>query len=247
MTTFRAIVEYDGTDFHGWQVQPGRRTVQGAIEDAIERVCGERVRVTGAGRTDRGVHARGQTASFDLATALEPHVLERALNAVLPRDAALGALSVAPPGWNARFRATSRVYAYRIARRRAPLARRDAWEMWARLDVAAIRDASALLLGERDMSAFATAPPEGRSGTVRVLRAEWRDAGDLLVAEFEANRFLRGMVRALVGTLVEVGRGRRPSGDVARIVASRDRALAGPSAPARGLCLEAVRYPPDES
>jgi len=245
--TFRVTVSYDGTDFFGWQVQPGRRTVQGLIEKAIEATTGERPRVTGAGRTDSGVHALGQVASFDLATRLAPATLERALNATLPRDVALRDLAEAPPGWNARYRAASRVYVYRIARRRSPLLRRTAWEMWAALDLDRVRAASEDLLGEHDMSAFAAAPPAGKSGVVRLLRAAWRDGEGLLLAEFEADRFLRGMVRRVVGTLVEVGRGRRAPEDVARIIGSRDRAQAGPSAPARGLCLVAVRYPEEAS
>jgi tRNA pseudouridine38-40 synthase len=243
--TFRATVAYDGTDFFGWQVQPGRRTVQAAIEDAIEATAGDRPRVTGAGRTDRGVHALGQVASFDLATRLDPATLERALNAALPRDVALRGLAEAPAGWNARRRAASRVYVYRIARRRSPLLRRTAWEMWAALDLERVRAASEGLLGEHDMRAFAASPPPGRSSVVRLLRVAWRDEGEVLHAEFEADRFLRGMVRRMVGTLVEVGRGRRAPEDVARILASRDRTQAGPSAPARGLCLVAVRYTED--
>lgn len=243
---FRTLVEYDGTDFFGWQVQPGRRTVQGAIEEAIERLTGEAVRVTGAGRTDAGVHAAGQAASFALATALPARVLERALNATLPPDVSLRALAEAPPGWNARYRALSRVYVYRIVRRRAPLRRRTAWAMWARLDLAAIREASARLPGERDFSAFARPLAPGKSGVIRLDRVEWREEGDLLVVECEAERFLRGMVRTIVGTLLDVGRGRRRPSDLDAVLASRDRRLAGPAVPARGLCLAAVRYAPEE-
>jgi tRNA pseudouridine38-40 synthase len=241
--TFRATVAYDGTDFFGWQIQPGRRTVQGLIEDAIESTTGRRVRVTGAGRTDRGVHATGQVASFDLATSLPTATLERALNATLPRDVALSGLAPAPAGWNARRLAVARVYIYTIARRRSPLARRTAWEMWAGLDLGRIRAASRALLGEHDMSTFTTSPPEGKSRVVRLSRVDWREEGDVLLAEFEADRFLRGMVRRIVGTLVEVGRGKREPDDVARILNARDRTLAGPTAPARGLCLVSATYP----
>ncbi len=243
--TFRMTVEYDGTDFFGWQVQPGRRTVQGEIEDAIAAATGERVRVTGAGRTDRGVHALGQVASFDSATALDGPTIGRALNARLARDATVRGVTEAPRGWSARRNAISRLYAYRIVRRRAPMSRRDAWEMWARLDIESMRAASERLIGARDMIAFATSPPEGKSGEVNLMRVVWREEPGLLIAEFEADRFLRGMVRTMVGTLIEVGRGRRAPEDVDRVIASRDRSQAGPTAPARGLCLVAVRYPGD--
>jgi len=243
----RATIEYDGTDFDGWQVQPGRRTVQGEIESAIRRITRQRVRVMGAGRTDKGVHASGQVASFEVATAMTLEALERGVNAILPRDVAFLDASEVPRGWSARRDAVSREYVYRIARRRAPLMRRDAWEMWARLDVERIRAASALLVGDRDMRAFSVAQPASRNTRVRLARIDWREeenaAAPLLVAEFEANRFLRGMVRRLVGSLVLVGRGRWTLDDLVRARDSLDPRSGGPSAPARGLTLRRVRYP----
>lgn len=245
--TVRARIEYDGTDFDGWQVQPGRRTVQGEIESAIRKITGQHVRVMGAGRTDKGVHALGQVASFEIATPMTLDALERALNAILPRDVALFDAAEVPQGWSARRDASSREYVYRIARRRAPLARRDAWEMWARLDLDAIRAASALLVGDRDMRTFSVSQPPSRNTRVRLARIDWREEesarAPLLVAEFEANRFLRGMVRRLVGSLVLVGRGRWSLDDLARARDALDPRAGGPSAPARGLSLRRVRYP----
>jgi tRNA pseudouridine38-40 synthase len=245
---FRALVEYDGADFDGWQVQPGRRTVQGALEDAIREITRQRARVTGAGRTDKGVHAAGQVASFEISTTLAPLALLRGLNAVLARDVAVLDLAEAPLGWSARRLAAARVYRYTIARCRSPLARRTSWEMWARLDVARMREASELLLGEHDMRSFSVAIPPERSCIVRLARIDWSEtrepaAPPLLVAEMEANRFVRGMVRRLVGSLVHVGRGRWSPADLERALASCDPCAGGPSAPARGLSLVHVAYP----
>ena len=273
---FRALVEYDGTDFDGWQVQPGRRTVQRALEDAIYEITRQRVRVTGAGRTDKGVHAAGQVASFEILTTLTPASLRSGMNAVLARDVAVLDLAEAPLAWSARRLATARVYRYTIARLRSPLARRASWEMWARLDVARMREASELLLGEHDMRSFSVAIPPEHSCIVRLSRFEWRETREgagaltppaeslepsassqgpsqrlwaapaeppLLVAELESNRFVRGMVRRLVGSLVLVGRGRWSVEDVARALAARDPRAGGPTAPARGLSLVRVAYP----
>jgi tRNA pseudouridine38-40 synthase len=259
---FRALVEYDGADFDGWQVQPGRRTVQGALEDAIREITRQRARVTGAGRTDKGVHAAGQVASFEISTTLAPLALLRGLNAVLARDVAVLDLAEAPLGWSARRLAAARVYRYTIARCRSPLARRTSWEMWARLDVARMREASELLLGEHDMRSFSVAIPPERSCIVRLARIDWSETREqtvppfidwregreqatppFLIAEMEANRFVRGMVRRLVGSLVHVGRGRWSPADLERALASCDPCAGGPSAPARGLSLVHVAYP----
>ncbi|MFN0149816.1 MAG: tRNA pseudouridine(38-40) synthase TruA [bacterium] len=246
LRTVRATVEYDGTDFDGWQVQPGRRTVQGEIEAAIRQITRQKVRVMGAGRTDKGVHAAGQVASFEITTALSLDALERGVSAILPRDVAFFDAAEVPFGWSARRNAASREYVYRIARRRSPLARRNAWEMWARLDLARVRAASALLVGDRDMRAFSVGLPPERNTRVRLARIDWREeetpTAPLLVAEFEANRFLRGMVRRLVGSLILVGRGKWTLDDVARARDSLDARSGGPSAPACGLTLHRVRY-----
>lgn len=243
LRAFRAIVEYDGTDFFGWQVQPGRRTVQGVIEDAIERITGQRVRVMGAGRTDRGVHAAGQVAGFELATAIAPRELARGVNALLPDDVGLVGFAEVAPGFSARGDALARRYLYRIARRRSPLERRRAWELWAPLDLELMRRAGGALLGEHDMRSFSVEHPPEKSPLVRLERIEWRVEGPIWLAEFEANRFLRGMVRRLVGSLVDVGRGRWREEDLAAALDARDARRGGPSAPARGLTLLAVRYP----
>jgi tRNA pseudouridine38-40 synthase len=233
-------VAYDGTDYAGFQVQSNARTVQGELERAISKVCDEAVRVTGAGRTDAGVHASGQVIDFRAASALDGATIGRGVNALLPDDIAVSALELAGDDFHARFSATGRTYEYRIRHGtdRDPLERRRELHLAGPLDVAAMRDSSARLVGRRDFSSFAAGPGGVRS----VRRADWCEQGTLLRFEITADAFLRGMVRAIVGTLLWVGRGKIDSGTFEKIVAASDRAMAGPSAPANGLCLIAVEY-----
>ena len=235
---------YDGTSYAGFQVQANARTVQGELERALSYVCDEAVRVTGAGRTDAGVHASGQVIDFRTASALDGVTIGRGVNALLPEDIAVSALEPAAEDFHARFSATGRTYEYRIrhAPERDPLERRRELQIAGPLDLAAMRDASVRLVGRRDFSSFAAGPGGVRS----VRRAEWCQPGtSQLRFEVEADAFLRGMVRAIVGTLLWVGRGKIDVPGFERIVAANDRARAGPSAPANGLCLIAVEYRQD--
>jgi tRNA pseudouridine38-40 synthase len=244
--TFRLTLEYDGADFEGWQIQPGeRRTVQQALELALARATGERVRTIGSGRTDAGVHAEGQVVSVRLETALEADVLRRALNAVLPDDVAVRELAVAPDGFDARRDATGKLYRYSLwnARDRSPLRRRHAL-CWKRpLDLAKIRIAAGLLVGSHDFAAFQAAGSQVQS-SVRTLRRidATGEAGAAIDLWFEGSGFLRHMVRNLMGTLIEVGSGRRDPGGMVALLAARDRRRAGPTAPAHGLTLVSVSY-----
>jgi tRNA pseudouridine38-40 synthase len=220
--------------------------VQGELERALATVCNEPVRIAGAGRTDTGVHAIGQVMSFRTASALDGPKLGRGVNALLPEDVAISALEPCGDDFHARYSATGRTYEYRL--RIGP--DRDPLERWAlhhpaalRLD--AMREASGELIGRGDFAAFATG--EATSGTERtVRRAEWAADGELLRFEIEADAFLRGMVRAIVGTLLWVGRGKIGVERFGEILRSRDRAQAGPAAPARGLCLTRVAYDENE-
>ena len=232
---------YDGTDYAGFQVQSNAQTVQGELQRALSTVCDGAVRVTGAGRTDAGVHASGQVIDFRTASTLDGLSIGRGVNALLPEDIAVSALEPAAEDFHARFSATGRTYEYRIrhGRERDPLERRRELHVGAALDVAGMKDASARLVGRRDFSSFAAGPGGVRS----VRRAEWCEHGDgQLRFEITADAFLRGMVRAIVGTLLWVGRGKIDARTFEGIVAANDRAMAGPSAPARGLCLIAVEY-----
>jgi len=240
----KARVAYDGTAYAGFQVQPNARTVQGELERAISKVCDEAVRVTGAGRTDAGVHASGQVIDFRTASALDGVTIGRGVNALLPEDIAVSALEPAGGAFHARFSATGRTYEYRIrhATERDPLERRRELHLAGPLDVPAMRDASAALVGRKDFSSFAADP---RGGVRSVRSATWCEQGPSVRFEITADAFLRGMVRAIVGTLLWVGRTKIDALTFEKIVAANDRAMAGPSAPANGLCLIAVEYQQD--
>lgn len=217
--------------------------MQDEIERALSALAGEKIRIAGAGRTDAGVHASGQVISFRTARALDGEELRRGVNALLPGDIAV--LGVEPAGeeFHARYSATGRTYEYRVrnAPARDPLERhREHW-VPRPLELGAMEQAAAMLVGRHDFSAFAAGP----GGTRTVRRAEWSRDGTLVRFEIEADAFLRGMVRAMVGTLLWVGRGKIGADDLRGVLEGRDRARAGPSAPANGLCLIAVSYASD--
>lgn len=245
LPNWRIVVEYDGTGFAGWQRQAGgARTVQGVLEEALAKLAGGgRVGVIGAGRTDAGVHAEGQVANARAATRLAAGDLLRAWNALLPRDVAIRALAPAPADYHARRAARGKLYAYRLwtGAERSPLRERASLRQRPPLDLGALRGASRALVGTHDFASFCAAGGEAH-GTVRTItRAEWIGAvgGDLRF-EVEGPGFLRHMVRNLVGSLLEVGTGRRAPGWIAGLLAIRDRTAAGPTAPAHGLVLVRV-------
>lgn len=245
MPNFRFILEYDGTDFDGWQQQGTRRTVQGCVASALETIVGAPVKLRGSGRTDSGVHAEGQVANARLDTRIDVGSLRRALNANLPDDVVVREVEVVADDFDARRRARSKHYVYRVWNHpvRSPLRVRHAWWVRGALDVEAIRKASPALVGRHDFASFQGAGSAVKT-TVRTLaRADVRGGprGEI-VFDFEGDGFLRYMVRNLVGTLVDVGRGVREVGDIPGIVEARDRAAAGPTAPAHGLTLVSVDY-----
>jgi tRNA pseudouridine38-40 synthase len=241
---FKLIVEYDGSDYHGWQIQPNGRTIQETLEAAVARFTGETVRVASAGRTDAGVHAAGQVVSFTLQTPRTTDVVLRALNALTPRDISITAADIVADDFDPRRAARSRTYVYRIwnARWPSPFWRRYAWHLPQPLDHDAMHAAAAALVGEQDFSAFQAADCDAENPVRRVLRSEVERDAPLLTYTVEATAFLRHMVRTIIGTLVEVGRGDRPADDLPRLLATRDRAQAGATAPACGLCLQRVSY-----
>jgi tRNA pseudouridine38-40 synthase len=242
------VVEYDGTEFHGWQDQ-GRtpvRTVQATIEAVLSQVLRERIVLGVAGRTDAGVHASGQVASFTTTNPLPLHRVARALSGLLPHDVAAKSLAVVPDGFHARFSAVERRYVYRLLDRPMPLEARHAWWPWMRLDPAVLNEAFACLLGENDCSGFAARDPVKRPpkhGRCRVSRMSFTPWEHGVQLEAHANRFLYHMVRNLVGTATWITRGVLAPADVRRILESRNRSAAGPTAPAVGLTLVEVVYP----
>jgi tRNA pseudouridine38-40 synthase len=236
---FRATVEYDGTEFAGFQVQPGARTVQGELEAALARLSGgNRQPVVGAGRTDAGVHAAGQVIAFTYPGSLSVEALISALNGLLPPDVAVRDLRRAPTGFNPRYAARYREYRYTIWNGpRSPLRERTA--LWVRLDldVAAMARAATALEGRHDFSAFGAADPQ----PVRTVhRIRVRRSGRVVTIDVQADAFLRGMVRRIVAALLAVGTGRLEASAVSELLAARTPALAGAAAPARGLCLRRV-------
>lgn len=236
-----AVIEYDGTNFAGFQIQARGRTVQGELERALQQITGEKIRVIGAGRTDSGVHALGQGAHFDTAWGQPPSVLQRALNAVLPTDIAIRALVPVPNDFSARYSAQSRTYRYTILNQptRSPLAARYALWVAEPLDVAAMQTAARTLIGIHDVGAFGT-PPRGTNTVRAIYRAEVMRAEAFVHIELEANAFLYRMVRRIVGTLLLVGKGTLTIEQFRAVLAKRQRA--GNAVPPQGLCLIAVNY-----
>lgn len=247
MGRLKLTLEYDGGGFQGWQLQPDARTVQGVLEQGLLDVTGAPVRVHGAGRTDAGVHARGQVAHVDLTEGPGPAELRRALNAVLPDDVAVLDVREVAPDFHARHDALCKTYLYRVLNRPVPSPERRGftWHIRSRLDVAAMRDAAARLLGEHDFAAFRGAhggAPEGESSVRSLDRLDVAREGDEVRILASGRSFLRYMVRNLAGMLVDVGLGRVEPKQVEAILEARDRSRAAPTAPACGLCLLEVRH-----
>ena len=240
----KLILEYDGTRFCGWQLQPNAPSVQGALERAVAVALREPVRILAAGRTDAGVHARGQVAVFRTTQRPDLAVLRRSLNALAGPDIAVVAADAVDDGFDPRRDARSRVYAYYILNRSAPspLWRQRAWHVPYGLDLEPMRTAAALLQGEQDFSSFRGADCSARDAVRRTMASRLTRDGDMVSYEIEASGFLRHMVRNIVGTLVEVGRGALDVARFAEILAARDRRQAGPMAPAWGLYLVRVCY-----
>jgi tRNA pseudouridine38-40 synthase len=241
---FKVTIEYDGTAYHGWQVQPNGRTIQAVLQEAVARLSGEAVVVVAAGRTDAGVHACGQVISFALQRPVSTQALRSALNALTPPDISITAAEAVGDDFHPRRAARSRIYAYRIwnARWASPFWRRYAWHVPRELDCEQMRAAAAHLLGDHDFTSFQAAGCEARQPVRRVLRSDLDHSGHLVIYTIEATGFLRHMVRNIIGTLVEVGLGERGAADLPGLLAARNRTLAGPTAPACGLCLQHVNY-----
>jgi tRNA pseudouridine38-40 synthase len=254
---WKLVLAYDGAGFRGWQVQPGQPTIQGELSDALQRICGERVLPQGSGRTDAGVHARGQVASFRLQSPIPPANLQRALNRALPEAIRILSAELVPQDFHARHSVTEKTYEYRIFRDEIcpPFLARYVYALNWPLNVESMGTAAVYVVGEHDFTSFAANDPdtESRSSNesterscVRTIREScWRMEGSELVYRVTGNGFLHHMVRNLVGTFLEVGRGALPADSIRDIIAARSRSAAGPTAPARGLVLVSVSYSGD--
>ena len=272
LQTWKLTIAYDGTDFHGWQVQPGKATIQGVLQAALGRITGETPLPQGSGRTDAGVHALAQVASFTLAAPIPAANLHRALNRTLPPSIRILQAGTVPDSFHARHSAVAKTYEYRIFRDEIcpPFLSRYAFACPWPLDVQALQQAARIFLGEHDFLSFAATdpdlttrnleleekseqeitalPPPTVVGAIRTIyTSAWEErhtqAGELLVYCVRGSGFLHHMVRNLVGTMIEAGRGRLRPEDLAQILAARSRTAAGATAPAQGLILHSVEYP----
>lgn len=245
MRNLKIVIAYDGCDFAGWQVQPRQRTIQSEIEAALMSIEGAPVKIQGSGRTDAGVHARGQVASFELDNPIPESNLKRALNRLLPPAIRVLSASEAPAGFHARHHATAKTYEYVIWREEVcpPFERRCAWHHPYPLDEQAMVEAAGRFKGRRDFSSVATRSARHLESAVReVFSSTLERQGPRLIYRVRGSGFLYNMVRNIVGTLIEVGRGNLPVDGVEQVLASVDRRQAGPTAPAVGLFLESVEY-----
>jgi tRNA pseudouridine38-40 synthase len=240
----KLTIEYDGTNYHGWQIQPNGESIQSVLERAISTFLGVPTRIIGSGRTDAGVHGLGQVANFFCDREPDRHRLQRALNALTPDDVTIKAVAIVPDVFDARRDGRSRVYEYRILNRPSPspFYLKYAWHVHDPLDLEAMRQAIGCLEGEHDFSSFRAAGCDAGQPVRKVYRASLEHRGELLVFTIEATGFLRHMVRNIIGTLVEVGRSLRPAESFAELLDVRDRTQAGPTAPAHGLFLMEVKY-----
>lgn len=244
MQNYRMTIQYDGTRYQGWQRQTSTgNTIQGKLEEILSKMCDKKVEIDGAGRTDAGVHSRGQTASFMIDTDKTPEEIRDYINRYLPEDIAVTRLTVAGNRFHARLNATGKHYRYRI--RTSPLQdvfeRRYVYHLGQTLDVDAMRKGAELLSGTHDFKAF-TSNHRTKKSTVRSIRIEIKETPEELILEYTGDGFLYHMVRILTGTLVEIGQGERKPEEIPDIISSKERSRAGMLVPAQGLCLEEVWY-----
>lgn len=237
-------LSYHGKNFHGWQIQRNAKSVQETLNEALTRITGEETYVVGAGRTDTGVHAREMWAHFDHDSGIGGDLIHK-LNSYLGPDIALKEIKRVKDEAHARFDAISRSYIYQITTVKDPFLQDQAWHLYRIPDLNKIKEATQVLFEHQDFSAFARSNTQTKTNLCRIDAAEWEVKDKLIRFHITADRFLRNMVRAIVGTLVEIGMNKKEVGDFNKIIVSKDRRLAGESAPAHGLFLTEVKYPKD--
>jgi tRNA pseudouridine38-40 synthase len=243
MPRYKILIEYEGTNYSGWQIQKEDRSIQEVIEQALSTAMRVRTPIVGSGRTDAGVHARGQVAHFDSEEAIDEQRLTASLNGLLPDDIAVLTTQAVEDSFHARYDASYRRYRYHVATRATAIERRFRNRVSADTDFQLMNDAASALIAEADFSSFCRTQSETRNRRCSVTRASWTDQGSgFHCFEIQADRFLHGMVRAVVGTLLEIGRGLRSADSLPEVLEARDRRAAGPAAPPFGLVLEEVSY-----
>lgn len=242
MRNIKMILEYDGTNYVGWQRQENGRSIQGEVERVLAKVLREEIDVIGAGRTDAGVHARGQAANFHTQSSLLPHEIRGAVNDLLPDDIVALHVEEVPAEFHARYSAKVRTYSYLITFQPSALMRNYSWYVPYKLDAELMQCIAGEIIGQHDFASFCKTQSEVNNHVCTVSASDWTREGTLLRYTITANRFLHGMVRALVGTMVDVGRGYTTVDEFREILKQGDRRFAGMAAPAKGLVLESVTY-----
>ncbi len=242
MRNFKLVLEYDGTDFHGWQRQPGMRTVQGILDEAVAGIFGKDVQINGAGRTDAGVHALGQVANFVVDTRMTSEQIGRAIGAKLPEDIQVYKVDEVSLDFHARFSARRRRYVYYLRTEPTAIWRRFAYVVTMSLDIDTMKQAAGYLIGEKDFKSFTPSRTDGMPTHCNVLAIEVEQHDEIVAIDVTADHFLHNMVRVIVGTLIEVGRGRFQPEHIEGILRRKDRAAAGPTIPPNGLFLMEVVY-----
>lgn len=244
MRKLRLLIEYDGTAYHGWQVQPNGVTIQELLEKSLTDITKTRTQVYGAGRTDAGVHAKGQVAHFMTESCMTPREFMKALNSCLPADIVILQVEEVDEQFHAQMSAVKKLYRYSILNRDFPSALncRFAHYIAQPLDVEAMQEAAAVLVGRHDFTSFRGAGCSAKTSTRTITKCEVKRERDVIRIEVEGDGFLKHMVRNIAGTLIEIGKGRIQAAGMQAILDSRDRKNAGPTAPARGLCLEWIEY-----
>jgi len=239
------FISYNGASYHGWQIQPNSVTVQKILDEALSVVLNEKITTTGAGRTDTGVHARLFCAHFDSKSknlATEKNIVFR-LNRFLPKDISVQAIREVIPDANARFSAVSRTYRYYISMVKDPFFENSSWFLHGAIDIDAMNNASQILFNHTDFTSFSRLHTDTKTNNCIIYKALWEQSDNRLIFTIRADRFLRNMVRAIVGTMVEVGFGKKSLVEFEEIILARDRCRAGKSAPSKGLFLEDIEYP----
>jgi tRNA pseudouridine38-40 synthase len=239
---FCLLIEYNGSAYNGWQIQNCQATIQGEIEDALRQIFATHIGIVGAGRTDAGVHAKGQVAHFDIEGKMDAGRLLRSLNGILKADIRIKEISPAEPDFHARFSAIEREYHYFIAPYPTALCREYTWHLTYDLNLESMNKSAGYILGSKNFMSFCRAKSDVNNYTCNVKEAKWLMKDGFILFRIRADRFLHGMVRALVGTFVDIGRGKLTKSDLEEIMKGMKRSLASQSAPARGLILEKVYY-----
>ncbi len=244
MRNIRLVIEYDGTNYAGWQIQKNAKSIQATLEAALKRILNEKAKLISCGRTDSGVHAKGHVANFKTNSKIPLVNIERGLNSVLPKDIVIKEAKEVPSDFNSRFDAKSKVYRYTILNRPHPaaLCRYYFYHIPYKLNLKKMRREAKVLLGRHDFKSFQAADKKERSSVRTIKKLTVKKKGDFIEIEMGADGFLYNMARNIVGTLIEIGRGRFKPGSMKKILKAKDRNLAGRTAPAKGLCLVEVKY-----